>query len=108
MQSAICNLKFYVPNLSTLPSSQEPGHIFRYRAFHRQCFAGLGVGECQSGRVQEWAVDLWGWASAVESVTHNRVAEVGQVLDVSQPTAMRDLRFARAWLAREGGIGLGQ
>lgn len=26
-------------------------------------------------------------------------AEVGRVLGVSQPTAMRDLRFARAWLA---------
>ena len=28
-------------------------------------------------------------------------AEVGEVLDVSQPTVARDLRFAVAWLARE-------
>jgi RNA polymerase sigma factor (sigma-70 family) len=27
-------------------------------------------------------------------------AEVGELLNISQPTAMRDLRFARAWLAR--------
>jgi RNA polymerase sigma factor (TIGR02999 family) len=27
-------------------------------------------------------------------------AQVGQTLGISQPTAMRDLRFARAWIAR--------
>lgn len=31
--------------------------------------------------------------------------EVGGVLDVSQPTVARDLRFARAWLAMKGDLG---
>jgi RNA polymerase sigma factor (TIGR02999 family) len=33
--------------------------------------------------------------------------EVGEVLDVSAPTAMRDLRFAQAWLARALGTARG-
>jgi RNA polymerase sigma factor (sigma-70 family) len=31
------------------------------------------------------------------------LAEIGEVLGVSAATAMRDLRFAKAWLAREWG-----